>query len=76
MLLICKTSGNKDIEPFIEDIIKSVISPEDVVKCINGLTSTSICSKGRNISLAIEPLLVRFKREKTSIFKKNRNYSR
>ena len=37
MLLICKTSGNKDIEPFIEDIIKSVISPDDVVKCINDL---------------------------------------
>ncbi len=65
MLLICKTSGNKDIEPFIEDIIKSVVSPEEVIKCINGLASTVFIQKVETSALAvIEPLLVRGLREK------------
>ena len=72
MILICKTSGNKDIEPFIEDIIKSVISPEEVTKCINGLASTVFIQKVETSALAvIEPLLVRGLREKkTSIIRK------
>lgn len=72
MLLICKTSGNKDIEPFIENIIKSVVSPDDVVKCINGLASTIFVQKVETSALAIiEPLLVRGLREKkTSILRK------
>ena len=52
MLLICKTSGNKDIEPFIEDIIKSVVSPDDVIKCINGLASTIFASAVYNAALS------------------------
>ena len=60
MYAICKTSGNKDIEPFIEQIIKSVILPEEVSNCVHALASTVFVQKVEAPALAIvEPLLMR-----------------
>ena len=60
MYAICKTSGNKDIEPFIEQIIKSVITPEEVSNCVHALASTVFVQKVEGPALAIvEPLLMR-----------------
>ena len=60
MFSICKTSGNKDIEPFIDQIIKSVTSPNEVSNCIHGLSSTVFVQKVEVSALAIvEPLLMR-----------------
>ena len=60
MLQICKTSGNKDIEPFIDQIIKSVLEPTEVSNCIHALASTVFVQKVESPALAIvEPLLIR-----------------
>ena len=59
MLTICKTSGNKDIEPFIEQIIKSVLYPEEISNCVHALASTVFVQKVESAALAIvEPLIV------------------
>ena len=57
---ICKTSGNKDIEPFISQIIKSVLYPEQVAECVHSLASTVFVQKVETSALSIvEPLLIR-----------------
>lgn len=64
MYQICSTSGNKDIEPFVDKIIKSVLDPEEVSDCVHSLASTVFVQKVEAPALAIvEPLLVRGLRE-------------
>ena len=71
MYAICKTSGNKDIEPFIEQIIKSVISPEEVSNCVHALASTVFVQKVEAPALAIvEPLLMRGLKENKMAMKR------
>ena len=45
MVSICKTSGNNDIEPFVEQIIKSVLLPDEVSNCVHSLASTVFVQK-------------------------------
>ena len=60
MVSICKTSGNNDIEPFVEQIIKSVLSPDEVSNCVHSLASTVFVQKVEAPALAVvEPLLMR-----------------
>jgi elongation factor 3 len=60
MISICKTSGNNDIEPFVEQIIKSVLLPEEVANCVHSLASTVFVQKVEAPALAVvEPLLMR-----------------
>ena len=60
MIAICKTSGNNDIEPFIDQIIKSVLIPQEVSNCVHSLASTVFIQKVEGPALAVvEPLLIR-----------------
>jgi len=60
MYVICKSSENKDIEPFFDQIIKSVLMPAEVSNCVHALASTIFVQKVESPALAIvEPLLIR-----------------
>ena len=45
MKAICVVSGNNDLEPFIEQIITSVLSPTAVADCVHALASTVFVQK-------------------------------
>ena len=71
MLAICHTSGNKDIEPFINQIISSVLLPDEVSNCVHSLASTVFVQKVESPALAIvEPLLIRGIKEKQNAMKR------
>eukprot|EP00658_Telonema_sp_P-2_P005583 TRINITY_DN12090_c0_g5_i1.p1 TRINITY_DN12090_c0_g5~~TRINITY_DN12090_c0_g5_i1.p1 ORF type:complete len:1083 (+),score=438.04 TRINITY_DN12090_c0_g5_i1:61-3309(+) len=60
MKTICSVSGNNDLAPFVDQIITSVVSPDDVSTCVHGLASTVFVQKVQAPALAlVEPLLMR-----------------
>merc|ERR1719424_359070 len=71
MKAICVVSGNKDLEPFIEQIITSVLSPTAVADCVHALASTVFVQKVEAPALAlVEPLLMRGLKEKKIAMKR------
>jgi len=65
MNAICVVSGNKDLEPFIDQIVTSVLSPELVSSCVHALASTVFVQRVEAPALAlVEPLLMRGLKEK------------
>ena len=71
MKVISLTSNNKDLEPFIDQIILSVLEPSEVTKCIHGLASTVFVQKVETPALTIiEPLVLRGLKEKQIAIKK------
>ena len=71
MKVISLTSNNKDLEPFIDQIILSVLEPSEVTKCIHGLASTVFVQKVETPALTIiEPLVLRGLKEKQIAIKR------
>merc|ERR1711959_586735 len=71
MVAVSAVSGNNDLEPFIDQIITSVLSPEAVTSCVNALSSTVFVQKVEAPALAlVEPLLFRGLREKKIAMKR------
>eukprot|EP00658_Telonema_sp_P-2_P038493 TRINITY_DN27608_c0_g1_i2.p1 TRINITY_DN27608_c0_g1~~TRINITY_DN27608_c0_g1_i2.p1 ORF type:complete len:545 (-),score=158.45 TRINITY_DN27608_c0_g1_i2:139-1773(-) len=57
---VCGVCGNKDLAPFVEQIIGSVISPDVVGSCVHALASTVLVQQVDAPALAVvEPLLLR-----------------
>jgi len=71
MNAICIVSGNKDLAPFIDQIVTSVLSPDLVSSCVHALASTVFVQKVEAPALAlVEPLLMRGLKEKKIAMKR------
>jgi len=67
----CMTAGNRDIEPFVPQLISSVTKIEDTADCIHGLAATVFVQEVTSPALAIVvPLLFRGLREKQQAMKR------
>ena len=67
----CATAGNRDIAPFVPQIISSVTKIEDTEACIHGLAATVFVQEVKGPALAlVVPLLARGLKEKTQAIKR------
>ena len=67
----CATAGNRDIAPFVPQIISSVTKIEDTETCIHGLAATVFVQEVKGPALAlVVPLLARGLKEKTQAIKR------
>ena len=51
---VCKTVGNKDVDPFIPVLIESIAKPSEVPECVHKLSATTFVQV-RNILSALQP---------------------
>ena len=57
---VCKTVGNKDVDPFIPVLIDSIAKPSEVPECVHKLSATTfVQSVGAPTLAMLVPLLVR-----------------
>ena len=57
---MCKTVGNKDVDPFIPVLIDSIAKPSEVPECVHKLSATTfVQSVGAPTLAMLVPLLVR-----------------
>ena len=57
---VCKTVGNKDVDPFIPVLIDSIAKPSEVPECVHKLSATTFVQSVEAPTLAmLVPLLVR-----------------
>jgi len=67
----CVCSGNRDIAPFVPQIISSVVKIEDTEACIHGLAATVFVQEVKGPALAlVVPLLARGLKEKAQAVKR------
>ncbi len=60
MRACCETAKNKDIRPFIPELIGCVLHPETVPNCVHKLAATVFVQEIKSPALAITvPLLIR-----------------
>lgn len=63
--------GNRDIEPFVPQLVKSAKNPEEVTECIHGLAGTTFVQQVESPTLSIiTPLLQRGLRERQTAIKR------
>ncbi|AGE55117.1 elongation factor 3 [Paramecium bursaria Chlorella virus MA1D] len=66
-LIACCQIDNKDIEPFIPHLVKSIGSPQDVPECVHNLSATTFVQSVDAKTLSIlTPLLVRGLADRTT----------
>lgn len=66
-LISCCQINNKDIEPFIPHLVKSIGSPQDVPECVHNLSATTFVQSvdARTLSI-LTPLLIRGLTDRTT----------
>lgn len=68
---MCKTVGNKDVDPFIPVLIDSIAKPSEVPECVHKLSATTFVQSVEAPTLAmLVPLLVRGMADRATAIKR------
>lgn len=65
----CRSSDNVDLEPFVPQLVRSIVEPDEVIDCVQALASTTFVQAVKASALSITvPLLERgFKERKIAV---------